>query len=63
MSEKIWIECTCGYEGYAKMIKPDSWEYQHPFCPNCGELIPPKIDNIIELSKDEWNKKINKLKQ
>ena len=51
--EKIWIECTCDYEGYAEMIKPDDWEYYHPMCPECGALI----DNIVELSKDEWNKK------
>ena len=53
MKEKIWIECTCDYEGYAEMIKPNGWEYYHPFCPECGELI----ENIEYLSQDEWKNK------
>ena len=54
MDDKIWIECTCGYEGFAEMVKPEGMKYQHPMCPNCGELI----DNIEELSSDEFKKKI-----
>jgi len=51
--EKIWVECTCDYEGFADMVKFEGMNYQHPVCPNCGELI----EDIEELSSDEWNKK------
>ena len=52
--EKIWIECPpCDYEGWADMVKFEGMKYKHPVCPNCGELI----EDIEELSFDEWNKK------
>jgi len=56
MKEKIWIECTCDYEGWADMIKPDGWKYYHPMCPGCGAMI----EDVVELSKEEFNKKIVK---
>jgi hypothetical protein len=37
--EKIWVECTCDYEGFADMIKFEGMKYKHPVCPDCGELI------------------------
>lgn len=39
IEEKIWIECTCGYTGYADMVKWDGMEYSHPVCPNCGDAV------------------------
>jgi hypothetical protein len=56
MTDKIWIECICDYVGWAEMVRPDGWEYDHPMCPECGELI----DNVQELSKEDW---INKTKK
>jgi len=51
---KIWVECTCDYEGFADMVKFEGMKYQHPVCPDCGELI----EDIEELISDEWNKKV-----
>ena len=57
MEERIWIECTCDYEGFADMVKFNGMQFKHPVCPNCGELI----DNIKHLSKDEWSNKLNNM--
>jgi len=56
MKEEIWIECDCGYEGFADMVKYEGMKYKHPTCPDCGEVI----SEIIELPKDEWIDKINR---
>lgn len=39
VDERIWIECTCGYEGYADMVNFDGMRYSHPVCPDCGEMV------------------------
>jgi len=56
MNDKYWIECTCDYEGFAEMVKPEGMKYQHPMCPNCCEFI--NYDDIEYLSKEEFNKLI-----
>ena len=55
MEERIWIECTCDYEGFADMVKFEGMEFNHPTCPNCGELI----DDIKYLSKEDFNDKLD----
>ena len=59
MDQKIWVECSCDYEGFAVMVKPDGMKYKHPMCPNCGEFVD--YDYIEYLSNDEFEKRINDL--
>ena len=56
MEEEIWIECSCGYEGFADMVKYEGMKYKHPTCPDCGEVI----SDIMELPQEQWIEKINK---
>ena len=53
MNEKIWLECTCDYVGWADLIKFEGMKYKHPVCPDCGELV----EDIEDLSSEEWKRK------
>jgi hypothetical protein len=40
VDEKIWIKCTCGYEGYADMVEYEELpDIRFPTCPECGETV------------------------
>ena len=55
MTEEIWIECSCGYQGFADMVKFEGMKYKHPVCPSCGEMI----SEILEIPHNKWVEKIN----
>jgi len=36
---EILIECDCGFDGYAVLVKPKGQKYKHLVCPSCNAFV------------------------